>query len=452
MDNRTHIVHWILDLGLGGDAKNLVSLAAEQAKWAKVTVLTLEKEAGVRAESLLQSGVSVITGISPSVGLTEWIVANQPQLLIVHRNGAPNNVETSLVEEFCLAGVSCFEYNTFARVDPATDKLWTGHFHLSLASFTQYAKRRGISVFDLTNHKAIGYSVPIPAVVSDEERQLARKYFAVPESKFVVSRLVRPDLRKWDPMPILAMRRLLQEGVPAQLLLRAVPPQRRLWVESLLGKSVTCLEPTVDDNHLRMTLAASDVVVNYSVIGETFGLALAEAMAAGLPVIVNSTPKVDNAQIELCRHGQRGLVANTVSSLANSLKYLSEKSDQSKKLAEQGRAFIEHSFAPEIVEARLRNFLIACLQSARNGLSSAIPASSIADDAYQLTPVWLSEYENSQDECFTDDGSAIKALLDDWQVKTVRLEDALLYASNIGLRGISEKLGRRLSQGSIFRR
>lgn len=455
-----HIAHWILDLGLGGDAKNLVSLANEQIKWARVSVLTQANEPGSRANQL-NAQVVVAPDMVASEKLISFIETNRPDVLIVHRNGAPNSTETALVEAFGKAGVACFEYNTFARVDAFTDHLWAGHIHLSRASLLQYARRRGVAPLDLDRHKAIGYAVSVAGGIDGGtassitgsitllEKQEARKILNVPEDTFVVARLVRPDLRKWDPLPVLAMEKL-QKKRKSCLVLRAAPAERYAWVKARLGNAVILLEPSAADIDVRRTLAASDVVVNYSVIGETFGLAMAEAMMAGLPVIANSTPAMDNAQIEFCRHNQRGLIANSVSSLAGALLYLSDNADKKKELALAGRTYMEKTFAPAVVEARLRKFIIASLAQARDKSFSKFPETTL-NDCYELTEDWLSEYKEAEHESFPASDSAGERLTDEFALSIARIEDSLLYAKKIGLSGIIEKASRRLSQGSLLR-
>lgn len=455
-----HIAHWILDLGLGGDAKNLVALANEQTKWARVSVLTQANQPGPRFNQL-NAQVVLAPDMVASAKLTSWIEINCPDVLIVHRNGAPNATETALVEAFRKAGIACFEYNTFARVDAATDHLWTGHIHLSRASLLQYARRRGVVPLDLSKHKAIGYAVSVAGGIVDDaassitdsikliEKQEARKILNVPEDAFVVARLVRPDLRKWDPLPVLAMEKL-QKKRKSCLVLRAAPPERHAWVKARLGSAVILLEPSAADIDVRRTLAVSDVVVNYSVIGETFGLAMAEAMMAGLPVIANSTPAMDNAQIEFCRHSQRGLIANSVSSLAGALLYLSDNADKKEELALAGRAYMEKTFAPAVVEARLRKFIIASLVEAQNKSYSKFPEPTL-NDSYELTEGWLSEYREAEHESFPASNSAVERLTDEFALNISRMEDSLLYAKKIGLSGIIEKASRRLSQGSLLR-
>lgn len=55
---------------------------------------------------------------------------------------------------------------------------------------------------------------------------------------------------------------------------------------------------------------AADVFASASSIGESFGLAIAEAMALGIPIVTSSTPWTDNAQVEVVDNGVNGWVAN----------------------------------------------------------------------------------------------------------------------------------------------
>src|SRR5690606_27840361 len=107
----------------------------------------------------------------------------------------------------------------------------------------------------------------------------------------------------------------------------------------------------------RQTLAASDCLLNYSGIGESFGVAIVEGMAAGLPVLTNSQPHLDNAQVEHCQHDVTGLVANTITGLASALERLAGDADLRARLGENGRRYATDCFSAERVEQRLRRFV-----------------------------------------------------------------------------------------------
>jgi glycosyltransferase involved in cell wall biosynthesis len=61
---------------------------------------------------------------------------------------------------------------------------------------------------------------------------------------------------------------------------------------------VHCLLPTTDESRIDQFLRGLDIFLHYRREGETFGLAIAEAMSRGVP-IVSHRSEFDNAQIEL---------------------------------------------------------------------------------------------------------------------------------------------------------
>jgi hypothetical protein len=73
---------------------------------------------------------------------------------------------------------------------------------------------------------------------------------------------------------------------------------------------VACVDSSSDPKRLAAFYRAADVFASASSIGESFGLAIAEAMALGVPVVTSSTPWTDNAQVEVVDNGLTGWVAN----------------------------------------------------------------------------------------------------------------------------------------------
>ena len=453
LGQKPHIVHWIWSLSLGGDAKNLSALAIAQLAWAKVSVMTLTPDPGIRACDLKNSDIEVFAGISEQGQLKKWVDDHSPSIVIFHRHGKADPVEEKILRVFHGADIPIFEYNTFARTDSSTEGLWTGHAHLSCSSMLQYANRLGVSPLSLSNHAAIGYGLDLPEPIEQAERIEARNTLGIAPKAFVALRLVRPDLRKWDPLPVLAAARLKGTGFPIQLLVRSVPASRKKWISQTLGKNVTLLEPTQENAEIRMTLAASDCLVNYSHIGETFGLALAEAMIHALPVIVNSTPQMDNAQVELCQYGTTGIIANSTSSVATALQKLSSQTDYARQLGVAGKDFIETNFAASIVEVRLRNFMIKCLVSKNSRLVSFIPVPAACKraDSYVLNQKWLNSYLSEIKRLDTKPGGSVRDWVDEQILNYLRIDDTLQYALERGPSAALSSLARRLKSGSLGR-
>ena len=104
----------------------------------------------------------------------------------------------------------------------------------------------------------------------------------------------------------------LSELVPDVQLLyvgMTLAKQRRAGRLGLLER-VRAYPATADEERLALFYSACDVVVNASAIGESQGVAIAEAMALGVPVVTCSTPWADNAQVEIVDHGVNGWIAN----------------------------------------------------------------------------------------------------------------------------------------------
>jgi glycosyltransferase involved in cell wall biosynthesis len=81
------------------------------------------------------------------------------------------------------------------------------------------------------------------------------------------------------------------------------------YVDKLgLSGFVVYLEPTSDFLELLKIYCIMDVYIAASAIGESFGMVIAEAMSCGIPIVTISTPKRDNAQVELVDNNLTGFV------------------------------------------------------------------------------------------------------------------------------------------------
>jgi hypothetical protein len=449
MARQATVIHWIWNLSLGGDAKNLCALASAQSKWAQVIVLVRSAEAGVRIGELAASGVSVVSGIDSADAVNRLRLAGG-EIVVMHRNGRPDEVETQVLKAFNRAGSSCFEFNTFGRPDPSTEKLWAGHFFPSRSCLAKYAARLGTSPLALERHVATGCALSIPSAISVEERATARGALRLSEDDFVIVRLLRPDLRKWDPMPVVAAQRLLAAGAKIKFIVQSAPPERFRWIRRKLGDAAILLEPTNDEGTLRQTLAAADCLVNCSHIGETFGFALAEGMACGLPPIVNSTPEMDNAQVELVTHELNGLVANSISELATSIERLMKDPSLKSSLGLSARDYIASTFSVELVEQRIRQafrYLLPEQSEARE----LLPPNDINGDGYRMDEQWLREMDRRGTPITHSGAQHYARPNDDFYLRWLRSFDTLDYALSLGPAEMMAAAARRLGRQSFKR-
>jgi hypothetical protein len=101
--------------------------------------------------------------------------------------------------------------------------------------------------------------------------------------------------------------------------------------------------------------ATIDVLAHTSAIGESYGYVIAEAMANGVPPVVDSTPMRDNAQVELVHHGETGYVANSPMAYGDALSELLSDEDRRQQFGDAATERVSE-FDVKRVVTRLEQF------------------------------------------------------------------------------------------------
>ena len=146
----------------------------------------------------------------------------------------------------------------------------------------------------------------------------------------------RLDERKGFPVAVEAFRRLAADRPELRLIVAGDGPQRdalEVLPPGLLER-VTMLGH-VPNTELPTVTAGCDLYLGPSTGGESFGIVLVEAMAAGLPVVASDTPGYD----EVVTDGVDGLLVTPrdPSALAARIELLLEDHALSERLAAAGR-------------------------------------------------------------------------------------------------------------------
>jgi hypothetical protein len=118
-------------------------------------------------------------------------------------------------------------------------------------------------------------------------------------------------------------------------------------------------------------MAALDVVLHTSSIGESFGYGIAEPMNLGKPVVTHSVPWEDQAQIELVRHGECGYVASTERTMAATIVTLARDTNLRRALGSRARGHIRSLADPATSVARLEAVLKAAVEQRNNPHAAA---------------------------------------------------------------------------------
>lgn len=327
--------------------------------------------------------------------------------------------------------------------------------HMSLASMLRCARatERSMAELHAQGHRAVYLPVPTPDGYGapPEEREPARKALGIAPNELLACRVARPDLRKWSLRLELALPRLFEQIPELRFAFMAAPPEKARRLVARFGRRVLCLEPDSSFERLATLYAASDFMLHASGIGESFGLAVAEAMFHGLPVVVDSTPEFDNAQVEVVEHERTGLVVRSSAAFVTAARRLARNPNERAAFGRAGRARAARWFADGVV-ARAWQALYAAA-SAEAGIELSPPLAELRD---QRDAVFTPEDYAGFDERYA---AACRDTLGpdpDWRElgigRLVRAWDTVLYARQRGVGPLVHVLKSRLRAGRLLAR
>ena len=328
MAEPVRVLHVAGSLGLGGTEK-VMQLLALHLDRERFSVAVHSPTDGPRGEILRAGGIRTYVG--PEI--ERAIAAFRPRLLHLHRAGWP---EPALLRRLLPASgplaAAIVETNVFGRHDPTPlGARIDCHLFVSHFCAERFVRSAGI-LFAPPRYRVLYNPVDTDlfARLCPDPRDLSRP---------VAGRLSRPDPGKWsalalDVLPILArevpgFRCRIVGGIPA-----AVDFVRERGLESC----VRFEEPLTTDQDLAGFFSGISVLLHANDAGESFGLAIAEAMAAGLPVVTHpAAGERDNAQLELVEHGVTGLVAASAGEYAAAVRRLLNHPEEAARMGRAGR-------------------------------------------------------------------------------------------------------------------
>ena len=273
------------------------------------------------------------------------------------------------------AGVSILiDENIFGAVDHSADEtLFACHLFISQMCLLRYRTLVGDQPGFADRHR-VSY-LPVDAATLRslaQERRAAKAALGFDPDRPVVGRLGRPADLKWRDMLIDMVPHLSGLVPDVQLLYvgMTLAKQRRAGRLGLLER-IRAYPTTADEERLALFYSACDVVVNASAIGESQGVALAEAMALGVPVVTCSTPWTDNAQVEVVDNGVNGWIANHPRPFAEAVADLLMNDERRVAFGAAAAAKVARLFDPSRLTRQLERLYLHHLGHSRASLDWA---------------------------------------------------------------------------------
>lgn len=357
------------NLGIGGTEK-----AACRWAWGlkdrghQVSMMTLCD--GPRRTELESHGISVEVIPPDASVLAQALMASKPDAIHAHVPGRPHRGDI-LGEALQICGkIPVVQTNVFGVLLNPREDAWTDYrLFISWTSCVQ-AARRSFRKLDLEFFRKASVAV-YPLDPDDgpslDEIAAFRQSHGVGPDEILFGRLSRPEPNKWTDLPLDAFRLALAKKPALKFLLREPPP---LVVQALRSAPdrdrFVILSATSDPRELRLTLASLDAVLHTSSIGESFGYGIAEPMNYGKPVIANSVPWGDQAQIELVRHGECGFLASTPQTMSEAILKIAGNKELRTALGNRARQHIRVLSSVQTSLDRLEGALCAAVNRTSN--------------------------------------------------------------------------------------
>jgi glycosyltransferase involved in cell wall biosynthesis len=336
------VLHVVKSLGLGGTQKAM-QLVASRLDRSRFTPFVYSFADGERRAQLKAAGVPVIV----EGDLFSALRRLAPDLVHIHRAGWPEPELLLPVKRFGPRAV--VETNVFGRLDDTPlGRVIDAHLFVSRFCLDRLAAHQGAHL-DLSRCRVVYNPVDTDLFA----RLTPERDFSRP----VAARLSRPDPGKWshlafDSLPIL---KRLEPGFTFRVI--GATPEFEDFVRAQgLSGNVELLPQVASDQELADFFGRATLLAHANDTGESFGMAIAEAMAAGLPVVTHrALGERDNAQLELVEHGVTGLVADTAEDYAQAMAWLWRNPDEARRMGLAGRDKAARLYRVQVVVDQLQD-------------------------------------------------------------------------------------------------
>jgi glycosyltransferase involved in cell wall biosynthesis len=343
------VLHVVNSLGLGGTEKAM-QLMVSNLDRSRFSPFVFSVSDGERRILLKEAGVPVILG-GDLLAILERL---KPEIVHVHRAGWAESGLMRPIKRYRPKVV--VETNVFGRLDdsPLADTI-DMHLFVSHFCLDRFASHHGSRV------NLARYRVLYNPVDTDLFGRLATPGdFSTPTA----GRLSRPDPGKWSRLVFEALPivKTLEPGF--RFLVIGATSQFEAFVkEQGLRDNVQLLPQAGRDEELAAFFGEVNLLAHANDTGESFGMAIAEAMASGLPVVTHpAAGNRDNAQLELVEHGVTGLVARTAEDYAGAMVWLWRNPDAAKRMGLAGKDKARRLYRAQEIAGQLADIYTELLE------------------------------------------------------------------------------------------
>jgi len=399
---KLNILHIVNKLGIGGAQLTVQTLSRYINKDIFGVYICGLNDSGIRGKELEKEGFEVVIASSDADKVQQFIEDKNINIIHFHRSGRKEKLHTDIVMRNM--DKVLIETNIFGEYDKSTSHLFDIHLFKSIFALNEryLVKEKGL-IWD--KHGVLYNPVDLKKwdKLKPNQRDLKnlRKKLGIRKDDFVVGKIgSRVAIEKWsdlilDFVPYAKKRipnlKLIVQGVPKSRIRKARKLGIRIAKEGENYKELTTLYNVID------------VQVHLTKRGENSGNSINEAMVYEKPVIVNSTPRKDNGQLEQVIHMKNGIIASHPQTIAQAVEYLHNNPEERVNMGRAGWLKIEKEYSAEKITKVLEKVYIEKAKIKYPNISEKIrkyPNSIKYYPSEEEIVDYNNEYQTRKKQCF----------------------------------------------------
>ena len=291
MINKIRVASLTNGMGMGGTAREIITMnKCLNEEFFSHFVISMGSKDDAMAKFIDSDKIFFISGPKE---IARTLEENNINVVYAHRHGR-NELHYDAVAKEISDRVALLEMNTFSVLDKGyfgqrCDK----HVFVSQTNLLKYCVQNSIefdfkklkTVHGLVNVEHWQENLPTEAEVKEYKAKLGL------EGSFVIGRVARPVMEKWDDEMLVMWKRLSKMNSKIKFVIYGVPEERRkMLLAAGAPENLIMFKSTASDKELGLFYSAIDVFVHDSHIRECSCSTIAEAMFFKKPVVVKSTP------------------------------------------------------------------------------------------------------------------------------------------------------------------
>ncbi len=354
-----NILQLSLNLNLGGTEKTLQIFSKYlKRQGAKVTVAAFNST-GPRKNIILKEHIQVFNLNKNFNELKKLIEKRRIDIVHIHRSNKNALPIIKFLKE--RTSVKIVETNAFGKITKSpTENLVDLRIFVSIFCAYRFMKRYKIRISDFLKKNRIIYNpIDFDEVFNWKKKDILayKKKIGIRATDFVIGKYGRKDYLKFGDICIEMFPYLIKKVPNIKYLIIGLPDNlKKKAIKLNVYSHIIELKTIIQPKELSRFIATLDILAHSSLIGESFGCVYSESMAHKKPIVTNSTPFLDNAQIEIVEDGVNGKIANTPQSFAASIEYLLKDKNSYLKIANNNFNKVKKFYEAKILTNELHNF------------------------------------------------------------------------------------------------